>query len=205
MKMRLAQESEREHELKQTVANLSKEIQQLRDRLSAKNATKRVYKETAAAKLALKLGEMENEIQDEHAQPRTTIPHMRRRLKQNDISKKQNVIEAKSVRRNDKKLPLSGTSDPTRPELNLGPTIAVHMPDLEKAVLEAIDNGSVLQDGINIPEGEDKAFNSPFLNIMFLIHMFDVRCLFSNSLFLSSDACLEKILDCFRIIIYIKY
>ena len=153
LKMRLAQESERERELKETVANMSKEIQQLRDRLNTANTTTRMYKETGAAKLALKLGDIENEMEDQNAQLRTTIPHMRRRLKQNDISKKQNIIETESVKRNNKKAPLTVASDSTRPELILGPTAVSRMPDLEGATSESPNNGSPFQDGFNIPGG----------------------------------------------------
>ena len=151
--MRLAQESERERELKQAVANMSKEIQQLRERLNKANTTKRMYTETGAAKLALKLGDMDTEIEDQNAQLRTTIPHMRRRLKENDISKKQNIIETESVKRYSKKTPLTVTSDPTRPELNFGPTTARRMPDLEGTVSAAANKGSLFQDDFNIPGG----------------------------------------------------
>ena len=155
--MRLALESERERELKQTVANLSREIQQLKDKLSTGNTTKRMFKETGASKLALKLGDMEAELQGENAKPRNTIPHMQKKLKQNDISKKQNIIEAHSVRHNDKKIPVAVLSDPTKPELNIGrPTVISHMPDLEGVISDIASNGSIFRDDFSIPTGTEE-------------------------------------------------
>ena len=155
--MRLALESERERELKQTVANLSREIQQLRDKLSTGKTTERVFKETAAAKLALKLGDMEAEIQSENAKPRNTIPHMQKRLKQNDISKKQSIIEAHSAGHKDRKVPVAVLSDPTKPELSIGrSTVVSHMPDLEGEISDIATNGSFFRDDFSIPTGMEE-------------------------------------------------
>ena len=136
LKMRLELESARERELKQRVANLSKEVEQLRDKLTTTaKATKHVYKETAASKLALKLGEMETEFgQDEKGETRQKIPHMRRKVKPNDIAKKQNAIERSSSIKHNERLPSTGLSNVSEPEIHVGPTTANHMPDLESAV-----------------------------------------------------------------------
>ena len=167
LKMRLELESERERELKQTVANLSKEIQQLRGKISTANATRRVYKETAAAKLALKLGEMEAEMHDESAKARNVIPHMRKRLKQNDISKKQNAIESKSVKQLNKNSPVTDLSDASKPELHNGPTIVSRMPDLEGEASRNAENASSFGDGFKIPEGMNNTFLKAYSNINF--------------------------------------
>ena len=135
--MRLEQESERELKLRQTVANLSKEIEQLHDKLT--NTThKMVYKETAAAKLALKLGEMEAEGREENAQTRQTIPHMHKHPKSHDIAKKQGLIEKNSKKRKvvlGSHLPMTAGGDKSNPELSDVSNVVKHMPDLEKETL----------------------------------------------------------------------
>lgn len=153
LKMRLEQESERERELKQTVANLSREIQELRSKLTPANNTKMIYKETAGSKLALKLGEMEAAMEEENAQEKSTIPHMRKMTRVNDISKKQYVIEKNSMKRREKKLPLIGEKDNSKPELHTGPTVVSHMPDLEGGMSTQEDNASKSDDGLKFNEG----------------------------------------------------
>lgn len=151
LKTRLEQESERERELKQTVVNLSEELKRLRSKLVTANSTK--PKETAASKLALKLGEMEAEVAEENAEARNTIPHMQKLVKPNDISRKQNAIESKAIRRAHKKLPLIGLDDNTKPELHSGITVSNRMPDLEEGRLIQQKNSSIFDDGFNMIQG----------------------------------------------------
>ena len=100
-KIKLEVKSTIESKLRQTVQNLTEEIGNLRAKLAnvslaTANAKKHNYTDHGGAALALKLGGMEERQIPKvtlNARRRGTIPHMRKRIKLNNLALKQDAIE----------------------------------------------------------------------------------------------------------------